>query len=150
MSVYSSIASSFAPSGNSKVITQKFIQTGCTGSSEDIDAHRRLCGGDNSRNLNASFFQSIERKDGMVYGAKSPVGHKYRRIIMFGDALIFSYPASAQLAAAIDGRTIDMAKIEACTMELGKNYDVGLSNSRMSVYSSIASSFAPSGNRLFH
>lgn len=42
---------------------------------------------DNSRNLNASFFQSIERKDGMVYGAKSPVGHKYRRIIMFGDVI---------------------------------------------------------------
>ena len=26
------------------VITQKFIQTGCTGSSEDIEAHRRLLG----------------------------------------------------------------------------------------------------------
>lgn len=26
------------------VITQKFIQTGCVGSSEDIEAHRRLAG----------------------------------------------------------------------------------------------------------
>ena len=78
-----------------QVITQKSIQTGCTGSSEDIEAHRRLCGGEYYPEDTA--------------GLTAP--------------LIFSYPASAQLAAAIDGRTIDMAKIEACTMELGKNYD---------------------------
>ena len=53
-------------------IERKDGQTGCTGSSEDIDAHRRLCGG--------------EYYPEDAAGLTAP--------------LIFSYPASAQLAAA--------------------------------------------------
>ncbi len=37
------LATMFAEEGKS-VITQKFIQTGCTETSEDIEAHRRLTG----------------------------------------------------------------------------------------------------------
>nr|MDE6196643.1 dethiobiotin synthase [Muribaculaceae bacterium] len=77
------------------VITQKFIQTGCTGSSEDIEAHRRLLG-------TGSLPEDSE-------GLTAPV--------------IFSYPASAQLAARIDGRDIDTDVISAATDELLRRYD---------------------------
>ena len=77
------------------VVTQKFIQTGCKNSSEDIEAHRRLLG------------------TGMLpedeCGLTAPV--------------IFSYPASAQLAARLDGRDIDLNVIEGATDELLSRYD---------------------------
>lgn len=77
------------------VITQKFIQTGCKQSSEDIEAHRRLLG--------TGILPEDEK------GLTAPV--------------IFSYPASAQLAARIDGVDIDLHLIENATSELLKNYD---------------------------
>ncbi len=77
------------------VITQKFIQTGCIHSSEDIEAHRRLLG-------TGELPEDIE-------GLTAPV--------------IFSYPASAQLAARIDGREIDLPHIGRCTDELLRRYD---------------------------
>lgn len=80
------------------VITQKFIQTGCTDSSEDIEAHRRLCG------------------TGML---PEDLDHTTAPVI-------FTYPASAQLAAAIDGRTIDLAAIERSTERLAARYDTVL------------------------
>lgn len=40
--------------------------------------------------------------------------------------IIFSYPASAQLAARIDGRDIDLNVIENATKELASRYDVVL------------------------
>ncbi len=77
------------------VITQKFIQTGCKDSSEDIEAHRRLIG------------------TGMLpedeWGLTAPI--------------IFSYPASAQLAARLDSREIDLKVIECATEKLLNNYD---------------------------
>lgn len=78
-----------------KVITQKFIQTGCTESSEDIEAHRRLCGTD------------LLPED--LDGTTAPV--------------IFTYPASAQLAARIDGREIDLEIIDRATAKLLESYD---------------------------
>lgn len=78
-----------------KVVTQKFIQTGCIGHSEDIEAHRRLLG-------TGELPEDIE-------GLTAPV--------------IFSYPASAQLAARIDGRTIDTEVITRATAELLRRYD---------------------------
>lgn len=80
------------------VITQKFIQTGCTGFSEDIEAHRRLL-------------------------ATGPLPEDAEGLTA---PLIFSYPASAQLAARIDGREIDTKIIEAATDELLRRYDVVL------------------------
>lgn len=77
------------------VITQKFIQTGCTDSSEDIVKHRELLG-------TGTLPEDIE-------GLTAPE--------------IFTYPASAQLAARIDGRDIDLDKIEAAGDELLRRYE---------------------------
>lgn len=91
------LAARLASAGVS-VVTQKFIQTGCTGSSEDIELHRRLTG---SGELEAD-------REGLT----APV--------------IFSYPASAQLAAAIDRREIDLTVIDRAAAELARRYDVVL------------------------
>lgn len=80
------------------VATQKFIQTGNVGHSEDIDAHRRLLG--------------IDPLPEDLDMTTSPV--------------VFSYPASAQLAARIDGRDIDLGKIKAATTTLSERYDIVL------------------------
>ncbi len=80
------------------VATQKFIQTGNTGRSEDIEVHRRIMG----------IGPLPEDKDLTT----SPV--------------IFTYPASPHLAAAIDGRTIDFDAIDRSTAILAERYDVVL------------------------
>lgn len=80
------------------VITQKFIQTGNTGFSEDIDIHRRLMG--------------IDPLPEDLDFITAPV--------------IFSYPASAQLAARLDGREIDLSIIDRSTATLLERYDVVL------------------------
>ncbi len=91
------LATMFAEEGKS-VITQKFIQTGCTETSEDIEAHRRLTG-------TGPLPEDAE-------GLTAPV--------------IFSYPASAQLAARMDGREISLEAIDSATMTLTQRYDVVL------------------------
>ena len=73
-----------------RTITQKFIQTGNTGHSEDIDLHRRIMG--------------IAPTDDDREGLTMPE--------------IFSYPCSPHLASRIDGRPIDFDKIERATEEL--------------------------------
>ncbi len=78
------------------VITQKFVQTGCTDSSEDIVAHRRLLGMD-------MLPEDLDH-------TTAPV--------------IFTYPASAQLAARIDGREIDIDAIDRSREVLAAKYDV--------------------------
>ncbi len=78
------------------VITQKFVQTGCTDSSEDIVAHRRLLGMD-------MLPEDLDH-------TTAPV--------------IFTYPASAQLAARIDGREIDIDAIDRSRETLSSKYDV--------------------------
>ncbi len=77
------------------VITQKFIQTGCRDTSEDIEAHRRLLG-------TGPLAEDAE-------GLTAPV--------------IFTYPASAQLAARLDGREIDLGVIDRASAELARRYD---------------------------
>ncbi|MDE5895549.1 MAG: dethiobiotin synthase [Muribaculum intestinale] len=81
-----------------KVATQKFIQTGNDTWSEDIEAHRRIMG--------------IEMLPEDLDHTTAPV--------------IFSYPASAQLAARIDGRDIDLDIIKKSTDILASHYDVVL------------------------
>lgn len=88
------LAMKIAAEGRS-VITQKFIQTGCTDSSEDIEAHRRICG------------TGMQPRD--LDGTTAPI--------------IFSYPASAQLAARIDGRKIDLSAADRATAKLLAEYD---------------------------
>lgn len=81
-----------------KVITQKFIQTGNTGFSEDIDLHRKLMG------------------TGML---PEDLDHTTAPVI-------FSYPASAQLAARLDGREINLDAIDSATARLKERYDIVL------------------------
>lgn len=78
-----------------RTITQKLIQTGNVGHSEDIDLHRRIMG--------ISFTQ--EDREGLTMPE------------------IFSYPASPHLASRLDNRPIDFAKIKQATEKLSKRYD---------------------------
>lgn len=80
------------------VVTQKFIQTGCVGTSEDIEAHRRITG------------TGPYPEDSL--GLTAPI--------------IFSYPASAQLAARLDSREIDLRLVDNARAELAKRYDIVL------------------------
>lgn len=80
------------------VITQKFIQTGNTEMSEDIEAHRRLMG------------------TGML---PEDLDHTTA-------PLIFTHPCSPQLAARLDNRTIDLEIIDKASNCLEQNYDVVL------------------------
>lgn len=81
-----------------KVITQKFIQTGNNGFSEDITVHRRLMG--------------VGELPEDAEGLTAPE--------------IFSYPASPDLAARIDGRRLDLDRIDAARRELESRYEVVL------------------------
>ncbi len=76
-------------------ITQKMIQTGNDGFSEDIVRHRQIMG--------TGFF---------------PVDND-----MITAPVIFTYPASPHLAAKIDGKEIDLSKISSATDKLKKIYD---------------------------
>lgn len=78
-----------------KVATVKFIQTGCEGFSEDIIVHRKIMG------------EVLPEDQSLV---TSPI--------------IFTYPASAQLAARIDNEPIDLSKIDNSLVELKEKYDV--------------------------
>lgn len=81
-----------------RTITQKFIQTGNVGHSEDIDLHRLIMG-------------------------TGPLEEDRLGLTM---PEIFSYPASPHLAARLDGRPIDFDKIQAATEALSSRYDVVL------------------------
>ena len=74
-----------------RTITQKFIQTGNIGHSEDIDLHRRIMG--------ISFTE--EDKKGLTMPE------------------IFSYPASPHRASQLDNRPIDFGKIKRATEGAG-------------------------------
>ena len=78
------------------VATQKFIQTGNVGRSEDIELHRRLCG-----------IAPLPEDADLT---TSPI--------------VFSYPASAQLAARIDGKEIDLSLVDRSREMLSSRYDV--------------------------
>ncbi|MDE5850350.1 MAG: dethiobiotin synthase [Muribaculaceae bacterium] len=80
------------------VITQKFIQTGNVGYSEDIDVHRKIMVMDKTQ-------EDLE----MVTAPE-----------------IFSYPCSPDLASKIDQRPIDFEKIRKATEILESRYDVVL------------------------
>lgn len=81
-----------------KVITQKFIQTGCTGISEDILKHREL--------------MEVELYEADKDGTTCPY--------------VMTYPASPHLAAEIDGVHIDVKRIHQSTEKLVSQYDVVL------------------------
>lgn len=91
------LARELARSGK-RIITQKFIQTGNMGHSEDIDLHRSITG--------TGYLP--EDREGLTMPE------------------IFSYPCSPHLATRIDKRPIDFDKIERATQELARRYDVVL------------------------
>ena len=76
------------------VITQKLVQTGCVGASDDILLHRRIMG--------TGLFE--EDRDGTTM----PV--------------LFAYPASPHLAARLEQRTLDLDAIERATATLATRY----------------------------
>lgn len=81
-----------------KVITQKFIQTGNVGRSEDIAVHRAIMG-----------CGMLPEDENMLTAPQ-----------------IFSYPCSPQLAAELDGRPIDFDAIDGATARLAERYDTVL------------------------
>ncbi len=109
------MARSLASAGRD-VITVKLVQTGNDGYSEDIDAHRLICGG-------VRF-----PEDGA--GLTAPQ--------------VFKFPSSPLLAAALEGRTVDLAAItravDACAarheivlVESAGGLDVPLTEDRLAV-----------------
>lgn len=76
------------------VITQKFVQTGNREFSEDIKVHRDI--------MNC--------------------GMLTEDILHITAPLIYSYPASPDLAARIDGTEVDLTKITEATKELSSRY----------------------------
>ena len=89
------LARSFADNGI-KTITQKIVQTGCVGISEDIIRHRQLMG--------------IE-----------PLPIDYRGLTC---PYVFPVPCSPHLAAKLEGQTIECAVLRQSTAELSVLYDV--------------------------
>ena len=81
-----------------RTITQKLIQTGNSGISEDIEQHRQI--------MQLGWFPEDDSRLTMPE--------------------IFSYPASPHLAAKIDGRAVDFAKIAQATQQLAERYDAVL------------------------
>ncbi len=80
------------------VITQKIVQTGCDGISEDILEHRQLMG--------------IELQDADRKGLTCPC--------------LFRYPASPHLAARMENREIDLLHLRRSTLALQKRYELVL------------------------
>ena len=88
------LAKRFIATGQT-VVTQKFIQTGNHDFSEDITRHRELMG---------------------ISPLPEDLDHTTAPII-------FSYPASAQLAAELDGKEIDLTIVDKSTEILASRYD---------------------------
>lgn len=91
------LARAFAGSGL-RTITQKISQTGCDGVSDDIAAHREIMG--------------IGLQDVDLDGTTCPY--------------VFRHPASPHLAAAMEGREIDVMTVRRATFLLQKRYDLVL------------------------
>lgn len=79
------------------VITQKFVQTGNDGRSEDIELHRKIMGMD------------IADEE---YSLTAP--------------MIFTYPSSPHLAAKVDGKELDINIIDDARHKLENKFDVVL------------------------
>lgn len=94
-SVATGMLAKYLRSKGVNVITQKLIQTGCVGVSEDIITHRKLMG--------------IELQHVDVDFTTCPQ--------------VFTYPCSPHLAAEIDSREIDFDAIKASTQKLESMYE---------------------------
>ena len=84
--------------GGHDVTTEKLVQTGNTGFSEDIAEHRRICGG----------VQMLEDGEG------------------FTAPQIFSFPASPLLAASLEGRKVDIDAIRQAVARCAERREIVL------------------------
>ena len=91
------LARSLLKSGKD-VITVKMVQTGNVGRSEDIEAHRRICG-------LAPLPEDLE-------GLTAPQ--------------IFRFPSSPLLAARLENRTVDLARISAAVQTCAERHEIVL------------------------
>ena len=82
--------------GGCSVMTQKFVQTGCTGISEDILVHRQLMG--------------MAPTEDDCCGLTCPC--------------VFPEPCSPHLAASLVGREVDLKKIEDASRTLLERHDI--------------------------
>ncbi|MHB9139138.1 MAG: dethiobiotin synthase, partial [Victivallaceae bacterium] len=94
-SVATGMLAKYLISTGRKVITQKPVQTGCSGIAEDIQTHRMLMG------------RPLLPED--ISGRTC--------------SYTFNFPASPHLAAALENRTIDLEIITADTARLTEKYD---------------------------
>lgn len=81
-----------------KIITQKFVQTGCVEISEDIETHRKI--------MNIELLEEDKNHLTCPY--------------------IFSFPASPHLAAKIENTEIDIEQINNSTNKLLEKFDIVL------------------------
>ena len=79
-------------------LTVKMVQTGCDGFSEDLEAHRRICG--------------VGRQPEDEEGLAAPQ--------------TFRFPASPLLSARLEGRSVDLARIAASVAECARRREVVL------------------------
>ena len=79
-------------------ISVKMVQTGCDGFSEDLDMHRAMAG--------------VGRFPEDEAGLTAPQ--------------IFRFPSSPLLAASLEGRKVDLARIASCVAECARRHDVVL------------------------
>lgn len=84
--------------GGRDVITVKFVQTGNVGGSEDIDVHRAICGGHR--------FPEDEA------GLTAPQ--------------VFRFPSSPMLAAALEGRTVDVDAVVGAVRSCAERHEIVL------------------------
>ncbi len=109
-----------------KTITQKFIQTGNIGRSEDIELHRKImgCGPLPEDSIpTSSIYVAGNSTDPSTQTLKTENNRVEEPYSTLTAPEVFSYPASPLLASAIDKRPIDFAKIEAATAELDRRYE---------------------------
>ena len=100
-----------------RVITQKFIQTGNVGHSEDIDLHRRIMG----TGYLPEDREGLTMPEIFSYPCSPHLAARIDGRPIDFDKI--AYPCSPHLAARIDGRPIDFDKIERATLELARRYD---------------------------
>ena len=88
----------FLMSKGTDCTTVKMVQTGCDGFSEDLEAHRRMCG------------SGLLPEDSE--GLTAPQ--------------VFKFPSSPSLAARLEGRSVDLGRISSCVDECARRRDVVL------------------------
>lgn len=92
------IASQLRNNHGKNAITQKLIQTGCHGISEDIELHRKI--------MNIELLP--EDKD------------------LTTCPIVMSYPCSPHLASKIDNTAVDLKLIDQATLKLSNKYEIVL------------------------